>query len=133
MLDEFCGRLVSLDASTNALSHLDGVPSTVRHLKASSNLLTELTSWDHLSNLQYIDVSNNELRSLAGLSNLVHLRGVRADNNKLTSLDGFHFHDGLLSLRARDNLIEELDFDGTKLDRLAELDLCGNKIQSIRN
>ncbi|CRK32742.1 hypothetical protein BN1708_016154, partial [Verticillium longisporum] len=128
MLDEFCGRLVSLDASTNALSHLDGVPSTVRHLKASSNLLTELTSWDHLSNLQYIDVSNNELRSLAGLSNLVHLRGVRADNNKLTSLDGFHFHDGLLSLRARDNLIEELDFDGTKLDRLAELDLCGNKI-----
>ncbi|CRK25071.1 hypothetical protein BN1723_013483 [Verticillium longisporum] len=52
MLDEFCGRLVSLDASTNALSHLDGVPSTVRHLKASSNLLTELTSWDHLSNLQ---------------------------------------------------------------------------------
>ncbi|PNH45041.1 hypothetical protein VD0004_g2727 [Verticillium dahliae] len=133
MLDEFCGRLVSLDASTNALSHLDGVPSTVRHLKASSNLLTELTSWDHLSNLQYIDVSNNELRSLAGLNNLVHLRGVRADNNKLTSLDGFHFHDGLLSLRARDNLIEELDFDGTKLDRLAELDLCGNKIQSIRN
>ncbi|KAM0285805.1 hypothetical protein ACHAQH_001267 [Verticillium albo-atrum] len=133
MLDEFCGRLVTLDASTNALAHLDGVPSTVRHLKASNNLLTELTSWDHLANLQYIDVSNNELRSLAGLNNLVHLRGVRADNNKLTSLDGFHFHDGLLSLRARDNMIEELDFDGTKLDRLTELDLCGNKIRAIRN
>ncbi|KAM0330887.1 hypothetical protein ACHAQA_003843 [Verticillium albo-atrum] len=133
MLDEFCGRLVTLDASTNALAHLDGVPSTIRHLKVSNNLLTELTSWDHLSNLQYIDVSNNELRSLAGLNNLVHLRGVRADNNKLTSLDGFHFHDGLLSLRVRDNLIEELDFDGTKLDRLTELDLCGNKIRAIRN
>ncbi|KAH6679976.1 leucine-rich repeat-containing protein [Plectosphaerella plurivora] len=131
MLDEFCGRLVTLDASENALRHLDGIPTSVRQLKMTHNLLTELTSWDHLYNLQYIDVSNNELESLTALGGLVHLRSVKADNNRLTSLDGLKFHDGLLSLRARDNMIETLDFEDNKLDRLVELDLAGNRITDV--
>ncbi|KAK1596680.1 WD repeat domain-containing protein [Colletotrichum navitas] len=133
MLDEFCGRLVSLDASNNALCHLDGVPASVRQLKMTHNMLTELTSWDHLANLQYVDISNNDLSSLSALKNLVHLRSLRADNNKLTSLDGLDQHDALLTLRARNNLIEVADFEGTKLHRLTELDLVGNKVTGIRN
>lgn len=132
-LDEFCGALVSLDASENALTHLDGVPSGVRQLKACGNMLSELTSWDHLSNLQYLDVSGNDLRSLSGLKHLVHLRSVRADDNLLTGLDGIDELDGLLSLRARNNHIEELDFEGTGLQRLSELDVGSNKITSVRN
>ncbi|KAH8179015.1 septation initiation network scaffold protein cdc11 [Sarocladium implicatum] len=133
MLDEFCGRLVSLDASNNKLGHLEGVPSSVRQLKANHNLLTELTSWDHLMNLQYIDISGNEVTSLSALKNLVHLRSIKADNNHLTSLDGLDGHDGLLSLRARDNDIAEIDFADTRLERLADLDLGGNRIAAVRN
>ena len=133
MLDEFCGRLVCLDASSNALGHLDGVPSSVRQLRVSHNMLSELTSWDHLANLQYLDISNNDIRSLSALKNLVHLRSIKADNNLLTSLEGVNELDGLLSLRARNNLIEEIDFEGTRLERLSELDLAGNQIRSIRN
>jgi Leucine-rich repeat (LRR) protein len=133
MLDQFCGKLVTLDASKNALGHLDGVPPSVRQLKVSQNLLTELTSWDHLMNLQYVDISGNEVKSLSALRGLVHLRSIRADNNQLTTLDGLDTHDGLLSLRARDNLIDEVDFARVKMDRLTELDLEGNQISSIRN
>ncbi|KAG5660988.1 hypothetical protein KAF25_002631 [Fusarium avenaceum] len=133
MLDQFCGKLVTLDASKNALGHLDGVPPSVRQLKVSQNLLTELTSWDHLMNLQYVDISGNEVKSLSALRGLVHLRSIRADNNQLTSLDGLDTHDGLLSLRARDNLIDEVDFARVKMERLTELDLEGNQISSIRN
>ncbi|RGP70080.1 septation initiation network scaffold cdc11 [Fusarium longipes] len=133
MLDQFCGKLVTLDASKNALGHLDGVPSSIRQLKVSQNMLTELTSWDHLMNLQYVDISGNEIKSLSALRGLVHLRSIRADNNKLTSLDGLDTHDGLLTLRARDNLIEEVDFARVKMERLTELDLEGNQISSIRN
>ncbi|KAF4984530.1 hypothetical protein FZEAL_306 [Fusarium zealandicum] len=133
MLDQFCGKLVSLDASKNALGHLDGVPTSVRQLKVSQNLLTELTSWDHLMNLQYVDISGNEVKSLSALKGLVHLRSIRADNNQLTSLDGLDTHDGLLSLRARDNSIEEVDFARVKMERLTELDLSGNQISSVRN
>ncbi|KAK1965828.1 WD repeat domain-containing protein [Colletotrichum sublineola] len=133
MLDEFCGRLVSLDASKNALCHLDGVPPSVRQLKMTHNMLTELTSWDHLANLQYVDISNNDLSSLSALKNLVHLRSLRADNNKLTSLDGLNQHDALLTLRVRNNLIEVVDFEDTKLHRLTELDLVGNQVIEIRN
>lgn len=133
MLDEFCGKIITLDASKNSLGHLEGVPPTVRNLKVTQNLLTELTSWDHLYNLQYIDISGNEVKSLSALKNLVHLRSVRADNNQLTSLDGLDCHDGILSLRARNNLLEDVDFAYLKLDRLSDLDLAGNKIRSIRN
>lgn len=133
MLDEFCSRVVSLDASSNALGHLEGVPQSVRQLKVSENKLTELTSWDHLMNLQYVDISGNEIKSLSALKHLVHLRSLRADNNQIASLDGIGHHDGLLSLRARDNVIEDLDFEDAAMDRLTELDLVGNSIRSIRN
>ncbi|KAF4505918.1 hypothetical protein G6O67_007817 [Ophiocordyceps sinensis] len=133
MLDEFCGRIVTLDASGNKLGHLDGIPSTVRQLKVSQNMLTELTSWDHLMNLQYVDVSGNEVKSLSALRNLVHLRSIRADDNQLTSLDGLDLHDGLLSLRARNNAIESLDFATMLLERLTELDLAGNSVSAIHN
>ncbi|GAO16201.1 uncharacterized protein UV8b_05584 [Ustilaginoidea virens] len=133
MLDEFCGKLVSLDASANKLNHLEGVPSTVRELKASHNCLTELTSWDHLMNLQYVDISNNEVTSLSALKNLVHLRSIRADNNQLTSLDGLNSHDGLLSLRARNNMIRAVDFSVSMFRRLQDLDLSQNQISSIKN
>ncbi|PMB68573.1 Septation initiation network scaffold protein cdc11 [Beauveria bassiana] len=133
MLEEFCGKVVTLDASQNALGHLEGVPSSVRQLKVSQNMLTELTSWNHLVNLQYVDISGNEVRSLSALRNLVHLRSVKADNNKLTSLDGLDSHEGLLSLRARDNFIEELDFEDSTFSRLTELDLAGNTIEIVCN
>ncbi|KAH6896584.1 hypothetical protein B0T10DRAFT_474649 [Thelonectria olida] len=133
MLDEFCGKLVTLDASKNALGHLDGVPSSVRQLKVSHNMLTELTSWNHLMNLQYVDISGNEVKSLSALKGLVHLRSIRADNNQLTSLDGLDEHDGLLSLRARDNFIQDVDFARIKMGRLTELDVTGNEIKAVCN
>ncbi|ATY61651.1 septation initiation network scaffold cdc11 [Cordyceps militaris] len=133
MLEEFCGKVVTLDASQNALGHLEGVPSSVRQLKVSQNMLTELTSWNHLVNLQYVDISGNEIKSLSALRNLVHLRSVKADNNNLTSLDGLDSHEGLLSLRARGNFLVELDFEDSAFGRLTELDLADNKIEVVRN
>ncbi|KAH6656496.1 hypothetical protein BKA67DRAFT_552146 [Truncatella angustata] len=132
-LDEFCGSVVTLDASNNSISHLDGVPEAVRNLKMTHNQLSELTAWGHLANLQYVDISNNQINSLHAFKDLVHLRSLRADNNQITSLDGIKFHDALQVLRIRNNLIEEVDLDGTRLHRLTELDLQGNQISSFEN
>ncbi|KAK3344372.1 hypothetical protein B0T25DRAFT_509600 [Lasiosphaeria hispida] len=132
-LHEFCARLESLDVSNNEIRNLNGIPSSVRHLKMANNQLSGLTAWDHLMNLQYVDVSGNGLTSLTAFKGLVHLRSLRVDNNQLTSLDGIKFHDGLQSLRARGNAIEELGFDGNRLHRLADLDLKNNKIKRIIN
>ncbi|CZR51933.1 related to CYR1 Adenylate cyclase [Phialocephala subalpina] len=130
-LNEFCEELEELDVSHNQLGQLDGIPRTVRHLSITHNCLTELTAWAHLGNLQYINVSNNELESLSALKLLVHLRGLTADNNNITSLDGVSQLDGLLSLRLRGNSIQSCDFGGTKLQRLTELDLAGNRIRNV--
>lgn len=132
-LDEFCGRLEELDVSDNQISQLNGAPQTIRHLRITHNYLSDLTAWGHLSNLQYIDISNNEIGSLSAFKSLVHLRGLRADNNKIKSLDGIGHLDGLLSLRLRGNLIESVDFKDTKLQRLSDLDLNGNRIRDVQN
>lgn len=132
-LDDFCGQVVSLDASDNSICYLDGVPQSVRNLKMANNCLSGLTAWGHLMNLQYIDISNNEIDSLYAFKDLVHLRNLRADNNHITSLEGIKFHDSLQVLRVRGNLIEDVNMDGARMDRLTELDLQGNQIRSVRN
>ncbi|KAI0385275.1 hypothetical protein F5Y04DRAFT_245433 [Hypomontagnella monticulosa] len=131
MLDEFCTSVVTLNASNNSIEHLDGVPGSVRNLRITHNHLSELTAWGHLMNLQYVDVSDNQINSLHAFKDLVHLRNLRADNNRITSLDGIKMHDSLQVLRARGNLLESVNFDGTKLQRLTELDLANNQISSI--
>jgi Leucine-rich repeat (LRR) protein len=132
-LDEFCEHLEDLDVSRNKISQLDGVPSTVRHLRISHNCLTDLAAWGHLSNLQYIDVSNNEIESLSAFKYLVHLRSLRADNNQIQSLEGISQLDGLLTLRLRGNLVTTVDFSGAKLQRLTDLDLRNNKLSMVQN
>ncbi|ERS95826.1 hypothetical protein HMPREF1624_07903 [Sporothrix schenckii ATCC 58251] len=129
-LDEFCPQLVSLDAAGNALRNLSGIPLSVRHLRVVDNQLSELTSWTSLANLQYLDISNNDIKTLSGLKNLVHLRGLKADNCGLENLDGLKYHDALQTLRARGNQISAVDFDGTRLHKLVELDLDDNQIES---
>ena len=131
MLNKFCGRLEVLDASDNQVTQLDGAPDTVRTLYVKGNQLGDLTSWEHLPNLQYVDVSGNGLTNLDGLKTLVHLRSLKADNNRLTSISGVFDLDGLLSLRARGNLLEGLDFTGCRLKRLSDLDLKGNRLAQI--
>lgn len=133
MLDEFCTTLVTLDASNNTVSHLDGVPQSVRNLRMTHNVLSELTAWSQLMNLQYVDVSNNQIKSLSAFKDLVHLRTLCADNNEITSLDGIQFHDSLQVLRARGNQITRVDFDGTKMQRLTDLDLQNNQIVEFEN
>lgn len=133
MLERFCGSLVKVDVSHNTIRALDGIPPSTRELTITHNMLSELTAWDRLGNLQYVNVSNNDIKSLSAFNGLVHLRGLVADNCGLANLDGLRFHDSLLTLRARGNSIEKLSFDGTSLQRLTSLDLEGNKIREIES
>ncbi|CAK7244811.1 MAG: Protein nud1 [Sporothrix thermara] len=133
-LDEFCPQLVSLNATGNALRNLNGVPASVRQLRIVDNQLSELTSWTSLANLQYLDISNNDMKTLSGLAGLVHLRGLKADNCGLENLDGLKYHDALQTLRARGNRITGVvDFSGTRLQKLVELDLENNQITRAAN
>lgn len=133
MLNQFCGALQELDLSKNEIEHLDGAPSSLRNLTIPHNLISDLTSWSALQNLQYLDVSNNELTSLTAFGDLVHLRSLRADNNNIKSLEGIQKLDGLITLRLRNNNIEALDFTKANLPRLTDLDLKGNQIAEIVN
>ncbi|KAI1997828.1 Protein nud1 [Ophidiomyces ophidiicola] len=132
-LNKYCSRLEELDASNNNIGQLSGVPTSMRSLNISHNFLSNLTAWSHLSNLQYLDVSHNHLENLDGLSGLIHLRSLNVNNNRLRCIKGILGLDGLLTLKARNNLLTSLDFKGSDLVRLSNLDLSGNHISSIAN
>ena len=115
LLEDFCGRIEELNISDNELGQLNGAPSSVRVLIVGGNSLSNLTTWNHLQNLQYLDVSRNNIQTLQGLQSLRHLRGLRADDNRIESLDGICELDGLMKLRLRRNLIKSIGFEGTNL------------------
>ncbi|KAL8872547.1 MAG: hypothetical protein Q9174_001839 [Haloplaca sp. 1 TL-2023] len=131
MLDDFCRHIEDCDVSNNRLNQLDGAPRSIRQLKARNNCLSDLTSWGHLSNLQYLDISSNELGSLFGLRGLVHLRELRADDNEIESLEGILEMDGLIKVTLRNNRITKVNFEACNLARLTHLDLAHNALDEV--
>lgn len=132
-LNEFCPRLEELDVSDNDIGQLSGIPSTLRTLKISRNCLSNLTSWSHLVNLQYLDVSGNDIETLDGFSRLIHLRELKANDNQIRNISGILDLNGLLSLKLSNNSLTTVDFEGSELTRLRDLDLSRNCLTSVRN
>ncbi|KAJ5356912.1 hypothetical protein N7517_011521 [Penicillium concentricum] len=132
-LNEFCPRLEELDVSDNDIGQLSGIPSTLRTLKIPRNCLSNLTPWSHMINLQYLDVSGNDIETLDGFASLIHLRELKANDNKIRNIDGILDLNGLLSLKLSNNSIAAVDFAGSELTRLRDLDLSHNCLTSVRN
>ncbi|KAF1837230.1 hypothetical protein BDW02DRAFT_491871 [Decorospora gaudefroyi] len=132
-LDELCYQLEELDVSGNKINQVEGIPYSMRRLRAQNNCLTGLTSWTTLLNLQHLDISGNDIDCLDGLAELVHLRILKVDNNKIKALDGILHLDGLMELSAGGNDIEMVDFAQTDLKSLTDLDLRKNRLLEVRN
>ncbi|KAI9728585.1 MAG: hypothetical protein M1834_007613 [Cirrosporium novae-zelandiae] len=131
MLSEFCDRIEDLDVSHNELGQVSGAPSTVRYLKAQYNCLSNLTTWNHLMNLQHLDISNNELESLDGFKGLIHLRELKADNNKVNIIDGILGLEGLMSLSLKGNRLQKVNFTDCELKRLTGLNMSNNELTEM--
>ncbi|CAG7963607.1 unnamed protein product [Penicillium nalgiovense] len=132
-LTEFCPRLEELDVSDNDIGQLSGIPPTLRTLKIPRNCLSNLTPWGHMVNLQYLDVSGNDIETLDGFASLIHLRELKANDNQIRNIDGILDLNGLLSLKLSNNSITAVDFEGSELTRLRDLDLSHNCLTSVRN
>ncbi|MBZ6370678.1 MAG: leucine-rich repeat domain-containing protein [Microbacterium hominis] len=97
----------------NEIAYLTGIPPTLRTLLAASNRLTDLTSFQHLSNLERLDISNNQLESVRHLACLRHLRELKADNNRISNLDGLADLDSLVRISLKNNDLSDVDFSRT--------------------
>ncbi|KAF8503231.1 hypothetical protein BU17DRAFT_58536 [Hysterangium stoloniferum] len=130
-LKEFLPQLDILNLDGNTLSWLTGVPKTVRTLSVSSNLLTAMTSFNQLVNIENLDISNNQLDSVRQLSCLRHLRELKADGNAINSLEGLGELDSLTKLSLKGNCISHIDFGELRWPRLELLNLSRNHLGSI--
>ncbi|KEF55624.1 uncharacterized protein A1O9_08374 [Exophiala aquamarina CBS 119918] len=132
-LKEYLPRVTEVSLPENMVEHVEGLPGCVRTLDMHNNMLSDLTSWSHLTNLQYLDVSGNKLENLDGFCSLTHLRSLKANNNHITNITGIFKLRGLLHLEVRDNKISAVNFSEAKLRRLRTLDLSHNQLKEVLN
>lgn len=133
-LDEICPNLVVLNVSDNSLTHLNGVPSSIRELNVARNLLSDMVCWTGLKNLHLLNISaNKNITSLDGFCDLVHLRTLRATKCSINNIDGIKVLDGLLDLQLQSNKLRIVDFGKTNFSQLESLDLSCNKLESATN
>ena len=131
-LGELLPRLESAWLDHNELGFVTGLPQSVRVLTASSNKLTELASFDHLSHLEVLDISGNELRSLQSLERLYGLRELWANNNKVSSLAGVERLGALEKLSLSHNEFSgRISLARARWPALAELRLDNNQISDL--
>ncbi|KAK6428361.1 Protein nud1, partial [Oleoguttula sp. CCFEE 5521] len=117
-LIEYCPEVEELDVSNNALTQLDGIPSTTCHsLCAKSNQLDDVTYFGHLTDLEYLDVSENSLTDLDGLADLHRLKELECATNGLAFVD---FRDTPFPC------LEVLDLSKNKITQVAGLDALPN-------
>ncbi|KIJ54584.1 hypothetical protein M422DRAFT_24524 [Sphaerobolus stellatus SS14] len=130
-LKEFLPRLDALNLDNNALSWLTGIPRSLRALSVSSNLLTAMTSFNQLLNLEVLDISNNQIDSLQQLSCLRHLRELKADGNAISSLDGLSGLSNLRKLSLKGNHLCHIKFEEMNWPRMELVNLSRNRIREI--
>jgi protein NUD1 len=127
-LDKYCPSLRILNVDNNDIEHLSGVPSSVRMLYVNDNRLSELTSFDHLPNLQLLHADRNKLENLDALCYLDHLQEIKASHNKLKDISGVSQLLGLRNLEVGHNLIENTKWSEWSLRCLTNLDLSYNHL-----
>ncbi|KAK3810495.1 MAG: hypothetical protein JOS17DRAFT_504692 [Linnemannia elongata] len=132
-LNHLVPNLEVLILNENQVPYLTGVPKSVKTLQARSNLLSDLTNFSHLANLQYLDISHNAIEDLTGLSSLVHLRELIAEGNNIKSVSALQQMDGLIRLDVSHNALTSLDFRWSKLQRLEFLNASHNRIEQLEN
>ncbi|KAF9550131.1 hypothetical protein EC957_001617 [Mortierella hygrophila] len=132
-LNHLVPNLEVLILNENQVPYLTGVPKSVKTLQVRSNLLSDLTNFSHLANLQYLDISHNAIEDLTGLSSLVHLRELIAEGNNIKSVSALQQMDGLIRLDVSHNNLTSLDFRWSKLQRLEFLNASHNKIEQLEN
>jgi Leucine-rich repeat (LRR) protein len=131
-LDEFCPNLVRLDVSGNAITHLNGIPSSLRGLQISKNALSSIVAWEGLRNLQFLDISGNRnIENLDGFSRLHHLHHLVAKNCSITNMDGIQHLDCLMDIDLSGNKLTAVDFRDTGLLLLKHLDLSSNCLEQL--
>lgn len=131
-LDEILPELKILDLSKNRLVFLEGINADIKDLNVLENMLSNLTSFNHLTKLYRLNVAKNLILGLGGLSNCDTLLILNIAGNKLTSLKGVEHLLCLTELNCLHNLIGgEVNCSKLKLPNLIRLKLLNNQITSM--
>lgn len=133
-MESVFSSLQSVNLARNQLHSAAGLPSTVLKLQMSHNLLSDLSTFYHLPNLQELDISQNTITSLRCLGPLVHLRTLTANSCEILRLDGLECLAGVMKVSLDGNMITDLMLASggqLVLPALEELSLGCNRMEVL--
>ncbi|KAH6577838.1 hypothetical protein BASA62_000667 [Batrachochytrium salamandrivorans] len=110
-----------LTLDNNEITFLSDIPTHTEVLHISNNLLSNLTSFSHLTALRVLDISRNGLRDISD-----------ASFNMISNIKALLALPYLSILRLRHNQIEALDFQFLAFDRMHLLDVSYNNIRRVK-
>lgn len=126
--------VVSLDASLNDLSAIDGLTgfSSLLRLNLAINQIAKIANLDSLTTLRELTLANNRLARIEGLASLVHLRLLDLSNNDIELIENLDALTSLVELRLDGNALAHLD-NLAQLTALRVLSASGNRLADAQH
>lgn len=114
----------------NSVSHLEGLPSELHILLASSNAISSMTSFRCIPNLRFLDLSCNALSDLSALSCLSLLQEVNLSGNQVVTISPLRSLLHLRILNVSHNALQALDVSDGFIS-LCVINASGNFIETV--
>lgn len=133
----YFSKLTYLDCSSNSLTSLPSLPSTLQTLNCSNNKITSFNNLQNCSSLKTLNCSNNQISSTSNLP--TNIETLNCSSNKFSTL-GLNNRSSLKSLIASNNTsmttlncysnaLTSLDVSGCS--SLTNLDCKSNQLTSL--
>ncbi|CCG81156.1 Protein phosphatase 1 regulatory subunit SDS22 [Taphrina deformans PYCC 5710] len=125
-------RLKTLCLRQNAITKLQGLPSTLTELDLYDNLIGHMDGLDALHDLASLDLSFNKIKHIKQVNHMKHLTTLYLVQNKIGRIENLEGLSSLTMLELGANRIREIENLET-LSNLEELWLGKNKITELKN
>ncbi|KAK5672016.1 Protein nud1 [Batrachochytrium dendrobatidis] len=121
-----------LTLDNNQITFLSDLSTSTEILHISNNLLSNITSFSHLSALRVLDISRNDIFDISAVACLRTLVELDVSFNKIINIGPLLLLSSLSNLRMGHNQIESLNFQFSTLERLHYLDVSYNNLKRVK-
>ncbi|KAJ6109516.1 NACHT domain-containing protein [Penicillium sp. IBT 16267x] len=133
LLEDEDSSAETLSLQQNQIDHnsFRKIPSTIKSLDLSDNLISRIQDTDSFMKLRYLNVESNKIRQIEGLTHMTQLTDLYLSRNKISRIQNLDTLGHLRHLDLSGNRIRSLE-SLDNLHLLQELYLDKNKITEIK-
>ncbi|KAI5961478.1 NUD1 [Candida theae] len=130
-LFQFLPKLRKLNAASNDIKYLAGLPSSIVDLDLSHNKVEDRSSFSELRDLHHLVLEHNLLTETLNLCRNINLTVLGLSHNNIDDISGLKSLSNLFYLDLSFNKLQVLNMHDFELPHLQELNVSNNSISEI--